>query len=95
VGIPVPTSLHGAKITRANLVRQLQPRPVRDNMRLQLIIVVIGCVELARFLDHARHRAGTATALARSLVIAAAFGAIRAATVRVRVDGGKPGVRGT
>jgi hypothetical protein len=30
------------------LVRQLQPRrPVRDNMRLQLIIVVIGVVELA------------------------------------------------
>lgn len=46
-------------------------------------------------LDHGHHGVVTFAALAGSLVIAAVFGAIRAATVRVWVDGDKPGVRGT
>lgn len=71
------------------LVRQLQPRPVRDNMRLPLILAIIGVVELVRFLDHGDHGAVTFAALAGSLVITAVFGAIRAATVRVWFDGGR------
>jgi hypothetical protein len=71
------------------LVRQLQPRPVRDNMRLPLIIAIIGVVEVVRFLGHGHHGAVTFVALAGSLVIAAVFGAIRAATVRVWFDGGR------
>jgi uncharacterized membrane protein (UPF0136 family) len=74
------------------LYRQLQQRPVRDNMRLPLIlgvIGVIGVVELVDYLQHRPHGTGVIAALAGSLVIAAVFGAIRAATVRVWVDGGQ------
>jgi hypothetical protein len=71
------------------LYRQLQPRPVRDNMRLPLILGVIGVVELVKYLQHRPHGTGVIAALAGSLVIAAIFGAIRAATVRVWIDGGQ------
>jgi hypothetical protein len=71
------------------LYRQLQPRPVRDNMRLPLILGVIGVVELVQYLQHRPHGTGVIAALAGSLVIAAVFGAIRAATIRVWVDGGQ------
>jgi hypothetical protein len=46
-------------------------------------------VELVQFLRHGHHGAGVAVALAGSLVIAAVFGAIRAATTHVWVDGGQ------
>jgi hypothetical protein len=71
------------------LARQLQVRPVRDNMRLPLILGVIGVIEIAQFLGHGHHGTGTAVALAGSLVIAAVLGAIRAATTHVWVDGGQ------
>jgi len=71
------------------LYRQLQVRPVRDDMRLPLILGVIGVVELAQYLQHRPHGPSVIAALAGSLVIAAAFGAIRAATVRVWSDGGQ------
>ena len=71
------------------LYRQLQPRPVRDNFRLPLILGVVGVVELVDYLQHRPHGTGVIAALAGSLVIAAVFGAIRAATVRVWVDGGQ------
>jgi len=58
-------------------------------MRLPLILAIIGVVELAQFLQHGHHGPGVAVALAGSLAIAAVFGAIRAATVRVWVDGGQ------
>lgn len=48
------------------LVRQLQPRPVRDDMRLPLILAIIGVVELVRFLDHGHHGAVTFAALCHS-----------------------------
>jgi hypothetical protein len=81
--------LIGLAVLAFILYRQLQARPVRDTMRLPLILAVIGVVELARFLQHGHHGAGVAAALAGSLVIAAVFGAIRAATVHVWVDGGQ------
>jgi hypothetical protein len=71
------------------LYRQLQPRPVRDNMRLPLIFAIIGVVELVQFLQHGHHGSGVVVALAGSLIIAAVFGAIRATTVRVWVEGGR------
>lgn len=77
------------------LYRQLQTRPVRDNMRLPLIIAIIGVVRLVQYLQHGHHGAGVAVALVGSLVLAAVFGAIRAPTVRVWVDGGQAWRRGT
>jgi hypothetical protein len=69
------------------LARQLQVRPIRDTNRLPLLLAVIGVIEIAQFLDHGHHGTGTVVALAGSLVIAAVFGAIRAATTHVWVDG--------
>ena len=60
------------------LYRQLQVRPVRDNMRLPLIVGVIGVIELVQYLQHRHYGTGVFVALAGSLAIAAAFGAIRA-----------------
>jgi hypothetical protein len=71
------------------LARQLQVRPVRDNMRLPFILAIIGVIELAQFLSHGHHGPGIVVALAGSLVIAAVGGAIRAATTHVWVDGGR------
>lgn len=71
------------------LYRQLQRRPVRDTTRLPLILGIIGVVELVQFLQHRPHGTAVIAALAGSLVIAALFGAVRAATVRVWVEGGQ------
>ena len=86
--------LIGLAVLAFVLVRQLQARPVRDNARLPLILLVIGVVELVKFLQHGHHGTGVVIALAGSLVIAAVFGAIRAATVHVwgaqRIPGASP-----
>jgi hypothetical protein len=58
-------------------------------MRLPLILAIIGVVELVRFLDKGHHGTSVVVALAGSLVIAAVFGAIRAATTHVWVDRGQ------
>jgi hypothetical protein len=77
------------------LYRQLQARPVRDNMRLPLIIAIIGVVQLVQYFQHGHRGAGVAVALAGSLALAAVFGAIRAPTVRVWVDSGQAWRQGT
>jgi len=87
--------LIGLMVLAFILYRQLQTRPVRDNMRLPLIIAIIGVVQLVQYLQHGHHGAGVAVALAGSLVLAAVFGAIRAPTVRVWVDGGQAWRQGT
>ena len=74
------------------LYRQLQARPVRDSMRLPPIVAIIGVVQLVQY---GHHGTGVAVALAGSLVLAAVFGAIRAPTVRVWVDGGQAWRQGT
>jgi hypothetical protein len=81
--------LIGLAVLALVLFRQLQARPVRDNMRLPLILAILGVVELVQFLQRGHHGTGVVIALAGSLVIAAVFGAIRAATVHVWVDGGQ------
>ena len=77
------------------LYRQLQVRPVRDSLRLPLIIAIIGVVQLVQYLKHGHHGAGVAVALAGSLVLAAVSAAIRAPTVRIWVDGGQAWRQGT
>ena len=81
--------LIGLAVLGLILYRQLQVRPVRDNMRLPAILAVIGVIELAQYLQHRPHGPEVFAALAGSLVIAAIFGAIRAASVRVWMDGGQ------
>jgi hypothetical protein len=81
--------LIGVAVLVLILVRQQQKRPVRDNMRLPLILGIIGVVELVEFLDKGHHGTKVVVALVGSLVIAAVFGAIRAVTTRVWVEGGQ------
>ncbi len=72
------------------LYRQMQPRPVRANMRLPLILAVIGIIQLIDFLQHGTHDTSKVTlALAGSLILAAITAAIRALTVHVWMDGGQ------
>jgi hypothetical protein len=77
------------------LVRQLQVRPVRSNMRLPLILGIIGVVELSQFLNHGHHGAAIIAALLGSLVLAAITAAIRAVTVHVWIDAGQALRQGT
>jgi hypothetical protein len=73
------------------LYRQLQRRPIRSsNTRLPLILGIIGVVELLEYLNKGHHGAVIYVALLGSLVIAAIFGAIRAATTHVWLEGGQP-----
>jgi hypothetical protein len=63
------------------IYRQLMPR--RASFRIVAVLGVIGLIETVQYLQ--QHHGGTATVatLAGSLVLAAAFGAARARTVRV------------
>jgi hypothetical protein len=79
------------------LSRQLVTRRLSESYRLPLILAVIGVIEFANFLKgHPDDDGGIAAALVGSLVIAAAFGVIRALTVRVwRGEDGQLLRRGT
>lgn len=72
--------------------RQLYARPVNNTgLRVVAILAVLGLIEAVQYLraSHSGHSgAETYAALAGSLVLAAAFGAVRAATVRVWVKDG-------
>lgn len=75
--------------------RQLQSRPVRGNERLLMILLVVGLVETAYGLEKVHTGPATVAALTGSLVLAAIFGALRAFTVRIWIQGGQPWVRGS
>ena len=87
--------LIGIAVLALLIVRNLRAQPVREvNQRLFLILAVVGVVETYQYLT--QHHAGVAAvaALLGSLVLAAAFGVIRALTVRVWIDGGQPWSQG-
>jgi hypothetical protein len=68
------------------LIRQLQARPATADIRLPLILAVVGLVQLAQFLHRGSHGTEIIAVLIGSFVIAAAFAGVRAATVHVWVD---------
>jgi hypothetical protein len=69
---------------------QLRAKPAKTDMRLPLILAVIGIIQLTGFLRGESNKASeVAAALIGSLLLAAAFGGIRAATVHVWVDNGQ------
>jgi hypothetical protein len=73
------------------LWRQLQVRELRRDrgMLLPLILVAAGVAEIANYAhDHPLHPTGY-TLLALSIVVAAAFGALRASTVRLWIADGR------
>jgi hypothetical protein len=88
----IPYIVIGLALLGLILYRQLQRRPIRSasNNRLPLILGIIGVVELVGFLGKGHHGATIYAALLGSLVLAAVFGAIRAATTHVWLEGGQP-----
>jgi membrane protein YdbS with pleckstrin-like domain len=75
--------------------RQLRARPLRMNQRLLLILLLLGAIETYTYFQHGKHSASAAAvALIGSLVLAAAFGAVRAFTVRIWEQDGQPWVQG-
>jgi hypothetical protein len=80
----------GVAVLGVILYRQMQARPVRANMRLPLILAIIGIIQLIDFLQHGTHdTTKVAVALAGSLVLAAITAAVRALTVRIWIDNGQ------
>jgi hypothetical protein len=63
------------------IYRQLHARPVRGMDRIIVILAVLGLIEAAQSVQRLHTGSAAIVALARSLVLAAAFGAVRAATV--------------
>ncbi len=77
------------------IYRQLIPRRVKSNMRIVLILAVIGLIETGQYL-HGRHLDATLIAeILGSLVLAAVFGLARASTVRLFYKDGQWWTRGS
>ena len=84
----------GVAVAAWLIVRQLRAQPINASMRLPLIFGIIGVIELVEYLGK-HHATSTAiAALVGSLVVAAVFGAIRAATVHLWVQDGQPWRKG-
>ena len=79
------------------LFRQLQARPAKTDMRLPLILAIIGIIQVTRFLHGTgeHHTGQVFLALSGSLLIAVVLGAVRAATTRVWMDNGQMWRQGT
>jgi hypothetical protein len=76
----------GAIVQVYILSRQLKARRAQTDLRLPLILAAIGLIQLTQFLHRGSHGTEIIAVLVGSFVIAAAFGAIRAATVHVWLD---------
>jgi hypothetical protein len=85
----------GVAVAALLVVRQLRAQPVSANLRLPLILGIIGLIELTNYLQK-NHLGTTAiVALAGSLVLAAVLGTARAATVHLWLQDGQPWRQGT
>jgi hypothetical protein len=84
----------GVAVLALLIYRQLRARPVRGNQRLVLVLVVIGLIEAVQYMQKLHSVSVAIVALAGSLVLAAVFGAARAATVRLWVQDGQPWAQG-
>jgi hypothetical protein len=86
--------LVGVAFAALLVVRQLRAQPLRANFRLPLILGIIGVIELIEYLGKHRPSGLAIGALAGSLVVAAVFGALRAATIHLWVQDGQPWRKG-
>jgi hypothetical protein len=85
----------GVAVLALLIYRQLTARPVNASaLRIFVILAVVGVLQAAQFLG--KNHAGVLTygLVAGSLVLAAVFGALRAATVRIWVADGQAWSRG-
>jgi peptidoglycan/LPS O-acetylase OafA/YrhL len=84
----------GVAVLGLLIFRQLRARPVRGNQRIVLILVIIGLVETVQHLQKTHTGSAAVVALVGSLVLAAVFGAARAATVKIWMQDGQAWVKG-
>jgi hypothetical protein len=91
-----PGIVLAAAVLALLIYRQLIPRPVSaSTLRLLVILGVVGVLQTAQFLAHDHSGALTYAAVAGSLLLAAVFGALRAATVSIWLTGGQAWSKGT
>ncbi len=85
----------GVAVLALLIYRQLIARPVNaSTLRILVILGVVGVVQTAQFLGQNHSSVLTYGLIAGSLVLAAAFGALRAATVRIWIESGQAWSRG-
>jgi hypothetical protein len=84
----------GVAVLGLLIFRQLRARPVRGNQRIVLILVIIGLLEAAAAVQKTHAGSAAVVALVGSLVLAAVFGAARAATVKIWMQDGQAWVKG-
>ena len=93
--MPVASLLIGVLVLGLVIWRQLIPRRVRSNMRIVLVLAVIGLIQTGQYL-HGRHLDATLFAeILGSLVLAGLFGLARAATVKLFLRDGQWWSRGS
>ena len=93
--MPVASLLIGVLVLGLVIWRQLIPRRVRSNMRIVLVLAVIGLIQTGQYL-HGRHLDATLFAeILGSLVLAGMFGLARAATVKLFLRDGQWWSRGS
>jgi hypothetical protein len=85
----------GVAVVALLIYRQLIARPVNaSTLRLLVILGVVGLLQTVQFLEQNHSGALTYELIAGSLVLAATFGALRAATVRIWIASGQAWSRG-
>jgi uncharacterized BrkB/YihY/UPF0761 family membrane protein len=90
-----PQLVIGVAILGLLVYRQLRARPLRANQWLLGLLLVVGVLETYEYFQGGKHSvSAAAVALIGSLVLAAAFGAVRAFTVRIWEQDGQPWVQG-
>lgn len=84
----------GVAVLGLLIYRQLRARPLRGNQRLVLVLIVIGLIEAVQYMQKLHAGSVAVVALTGSLVLAAIFGAARAATVRIWMQDGQAWAQG-
>jgi hypothetical protein len=84
----------GIAVLALLIYRQMISRPVRGNQRVSLILLVIGLVVSVQYLQKIHAGSAAIAALAGSLVLAAVFGVVRAATIKIWVQNGQAWMKG-
>jgi hypothetical protein len=84
----------GVAVLGLLIYRQLRARPVRGSQRLVLILVIVGLIEAVQYMQKLHAGSAAVVALVGSLVLAALFGAARAATVKIWMQDGQAWVQG-
>jgi hypothetical protein len=85
----------GVVVLALLIYRQVVPRPVTTRgLQIVGILAIIGVLQTVQYFDKYHSSDGTYAALGGSLVLAAIFGALRSATVRLWIQDGQPWQKG-